>query len=138
MSLSCNKAGFLVFRLKWWQFQSRLSDFNLTPSLAEMILTQNSVTISKCGWHFMLYERNYPNSCPLFLKRSFKKVNFRIGFAPFYNSPSLLLRLLIFGTKCFDKNFYTRFMNHWGYFFINFLLINRSRLLALSDCICDS
>ncbi len=33
----------------------------------------------------MLYKRNYPNSCPLFRKRSFEnvKANFRADFAPF-------------------------------------------------------
>ncbi len=32
----------------------------------------------------MLYDRNYPNSCPLFRKHSFKKVkaNFHAVFAP--------------------------------------------------------
>ncbi len=33
----------------------------------------------------MLYERHFPNSCPLFRKRSLKKINanFRVDFAPF-------------------------------------------------------
>ncbi len=37
----------------------------------------------------MLYRRDYPNSCPLLLKRSFKEVkaNFRVEFAPFLQLP---------------------------------------------------
>ncbi len=88
----------------------------------------------------MPYKRNNPNSRPLFQKRSFKKVkaNFRVNFAPFYNLPSVLLSFLSFAIECFDKNFSNRLMIHQSYFFMNVLLINRSRLLALIDCICGT
>ncbi len=88
----------------------------------------------------MSYKRNYPNSCHLFRKRSFKKVkaNFRVDFAPFYGLPSVLLSFLSFATECFDKNFSNGLMIHQSYLLINVLLINRSRLLALIDCICGT
>ncbi len=88
----------------------------------------------------MLYKRNYPNSCPLFRKLSFEKVkaNFRVDFAPFYNIRSVLLSFFVFVTKCLDKHFWTRLMILRGYFFIKVPQINRSRLLALIDCICGT
>ncbi len=87
-----------------------------------------------------MYKRNYPGSFPLFRELSVKKgmANFCVAFEAFHNLPSVLLSLLIFVTECFDKHFLTRLMVHRGYFFMNFLLIDRSRLLALIDCICGT
>ncbi len=88
----------------------------------------------------MLHKRNYPNSCPLLRKLSFKKVkaNFRVYFAPFLQPSFSLVEFTYFVTECLDKNFLTGLMILRGYFFIDVLLKNRSRLLALIDCICGT
>ncbi len=87
----------------------------------------------------MSYKRNYPNSCSLFRKRSLKEVkaNFCVDLHFFHNLPSVL-SFLNFVTECFDKNGSTRLMIHQSYFFINVLLIHRSRLSALISCICGT
>ncbi len=102
-SLSCNKSGFFVLRLKWRQIYSRLSELNLPQKISQNIK--------------LSYSKQLRITC---------------------NLPSVLLNLLIFGTKYFDKTLLTRLMIHQSYFFINVLLINRNRLLALIDCISGS
>ncbi len=139
--MSCNKADVLVLRLKWRHIHSRLSDFNLTPSLTEITWTHKTQSLrtnkDKISCHT---KESIPLRVLCFENAVLKKWRpiFVLILHLFYNLPSVLLSFLSFATECFDKNFLNRLMILQSYLFVNFLSMNRSRLLALVDCTCGT
>ncbi len=136
--MCCNKADIVVLRRKWWHIHSRLSGFNLTPSLTEITSTHKTQLLWTIEDKILCYTKEIiPIRVLRFENAVLKKVkaNFRVDFAPFLKLTFSLVEFSQFYDWMFRKNFSNRSMIHQSYFFINVLLINLSRLLALIDCI---